>query len=942
MARWFRRPILVPERVQTSPVDCGPVALHTLLTGHGISLSYGRLRELCQTDLDGTSIDTMEDIARTFGLPVEQAVVPIDHLLREPTRSFPSIVVTRQASGASHFVVLWSRRGDWLQIMDPATGRRWVRARRFLDTVYPFTMVVEPSDWRSEWAETDEFLLCLRERLDELGVPGERSIRWIDASLGAESWTPLAALDAAIRMAAGLVGPGRLSRGSEAAELIEGYWEGSRGPGERGDAGERFRDSDVGIRAARDGTQAVLTVPPAFWPVFPEPHGLRIRGAVLLRLESESEHIAFASPTDFVATSTSPSSPAPDDTGAPTLVQSLRETAQSPLRHLARELRREGAFVYVCVVFASFGAAVTVLVEALLFRGLLGAGEVLGPNQRFGLVGVVGIVLVVGLLFEVPLQHGLAAIGRHLEGRVRVLLQQKIPRLHDRYFRSRPTSDMAERSHSIRLLRELPVLTGQLFRTLLRFVLTTLGLIWLDPARTPLILAVFLLSLLVPLFGRRALSESELRVRNHLGALGRFYLDALLGIVPIRLHGAEESVRSEHESLLTEWLRAGLSFHRAAVWTKSAQMILAFVLVFALVSIHAASHAEIGLSLLFVYWAVSLPALGEEAAQVFIEYPIHRNILLRVLEPLGAPEEVGLQDEVAPRTHSSPVAIRMERVSAGAGGHDVLNEIDLDIAPGEHVAIVGRSGSGKSTLVGLLLGFFQPSEGRVLVDGRSLVGPSLAALRGKTAWVDPSVQLWNRSVLENLRYGNGDVADADLEATFHTARLDALLEQLPEGSATRLGESGSLVSGGEGQRVRLGRALLRSGVGLVLLDEAFRGLPSDVRHELLGSVRSHWSTATLLHVTHDLDDLDSFDKLIVLDEGRVVFVGPPRFAVECPEFVTLRSGHRELRRFLERESGWQRWHIEAGRLLTRVPTGPERGRRGVRGPLFGREPGGSA
>ncbi len=118
--------LLAPEVVQTSAMDCGPASLKALLEGFGISVSYGRLREACQTDVDGTSIDTLEEAAVQLGLDAEQVMIPVDHLLISEAEALPALVVTRQPNGVTHFVVAWKRLGRFIQLMDPATGRRWV------------------------------------------------------------------------------------------------------------------------------------------------------------------------------------------------------------------------------------------------------------------------------------------------------------------------------------------------------------------------------------------------------------------------------------------------------------------------------------------------------------------------------------------------------------------------------------------------------------------------------------------------------------------------------------------------------------------------------------------------------------------------------------------------------------------------------------------------
>ena len=120
-------------------MDCGPAALKCLLEGFGVPVSYGRLREACQTSVDGTSIDTLEDVARLLGLDAEQIMVPVEHVTAPPPSVLPAIAVVRQPSGMTHFVVLWRRVGPYVQVMDPARGRRWVRV-----AVLPATCIGTP------------------------------------------------------------------------------------------------------------------------------------------------------------------------------------------------------------------------------------------------------------------------------------------------------------------------------------------------------------------------------------------------------------------------------------------------------------------------------------------------------------------------------------------------------------------------------------------------------------------------------------------------------------------------------------------------------------------------------------------------------------------------------------------------------------------------------
>ena len=116
-----KRRYFIPEIIQTSMMDCGPASLKALLEGYGIAINYGRLRESCQTDVDGTSIDTIEDIACDLGLDAIQLIVPADHLLLTQTDALPALVVIRLPNGLTHFVVAWRTVGQFVQVMDPST-----------------------------------------------------------------------------------------------------------------------------------------------------------------------------------------------------------------------------------------------------------------------------------------------------------------------------------------------------------------------------------------------------------------------------------------------------------------------------------------------------------------------------------------------------------------------------------------------------------------------------------------------------------------------------------------------------------------------------------------------------------------------------------------------------------------------------------------------------
>jgi ATP-binding cassette subfamily B protein len=470
---------------------------------------------------------------------------------------------------------------------------------------------------------------------------------------------------------------------------------------------------------------------------------------------------------------------------------------------------------------------------------------------------------------------------------------------------------MAERQHSLHHIRKVPRLGRQVLREGVELLLTTGAILWLAPSTAPIAFAALVLSIAIPFLGQPFLFERDSRVRSHLGGLSRFYLDSLLGLVPLRVHRAEGALRFEHEALLASWGRARRGLQRAVVSLEAVQFASGYGLIVLLVFSYLRGGGDPASVLLLAYWALNLPVLGLQLVRLLSRYPEPRNIFLRIAEPLRAPEELDTAPAsgVSAETRSvAGAAIRLEKVSVRAAGHRLLEAIDLEIEPGSHVAVVGPSGAGKTTLFGLLLGFHFPEKGRVLVDGSVLAGLRLADMRSRIAWVDPAVQLWNRTLEENLRYGNEETGD--LSAA--TAVLGPL--SLPLDST--LGEGGALVSGGEGQRVRLGRAFLRKGVRLALLDEPFRGLDRETREDLLRRARAHWKEATLLAITHDVSECEGFDRVLVLEKGRLVEDGAPSELLdrEGSRYRRLLDVEKELSR-LWSDGSWRSFRLENGRLV---------------------------
>ncbi|HEX7840132.1 MAG TPA: ABC transporter ATP-binding protein, partial [Kofleriaceae bacterium] len=762
------------------------------------------------------------------------------------------------------------------------------------------------------------FLAALDARLAAIEIARPDRERLCAAALADPGWHALAALDAATRMTTAMVTSGAIEPGALCLTLIARQVE-RRADGVYPLLAGEYRS--VWRAPVQDGNQAE------------NEELLRVRGVVLVRARGCRADAAIPAPALDVLSAPEPAGPpAPPADGEPPaasvmpaeLAAALTEKSVRPWRTLLGMLVADGLATPAVLALVLVVSAALVTANAVLLRGILEVGQQLGlPSQRAAAMATLLGFLALGMLVELPLVGGALRLGRTLDLRLRMAFLAKIPRLDDRYFRSRLLSDMAERGHSLHQVRAVPVLGVRLLAASAQLLLTLIGIAWLSPASAPLAVIAVVVCIGMPLAFQPVMAERDLRVRSHAGALGRFYLDALLGLLPIRVHGARPAMQRQQEALLVEWARAGMRFYSAATLVDGALGVCGLGMAVLMVW-SVSSHPTSGL-LLLVYWALSLPALGQDIALSARQYPTLRNIVLRLLEPLGTPEPIEpATAEVAPEAAGAGeraggahgVTIRMAGVSVEAGGHTVLDDIDLTMVPGEHVAIVGSSGAGKSSLVGLLLGWYRPAAGSVLVDGRPLVGDWLNELRRQTAWVDPAVALWNRSFLDNLRYGAEHDGELPLGEILSSARLREVLEHLPDGLATELGEGGALVSGGEGQRTRVGRALARKHARLVVLDEPFRGLDLSTRRELMATVRRWWHGATLLWVTHDIAETESFGRVLVIDSGRIVEDGAPAELAARPgsRYAQLVTGDREMHEVEWSGARWRRVWIERGRI----------------------------
>jgi ATP-binding cassette subfamily B protein/subfamily B ATP-binding cassette protein MsbA len=203
----------------------------------------------------------------------------------------------------------------------------------------------------------------------------------------------------------------------------------------------------------------------------------------------------------------------------------------------------------------------------------------------------------------------------------------------------------------------------------------------------------------------------------------------------------------------------------------------------------------------------------------------------------------------------------------------ILREVTLDVRAGETIAIVGPNGCGKTTLLQLLPRFYDPDTGRIAIEGTDIRNVRLRDLRARLGLVSQEILLLNDTVANNIRYGEPDATQAQIEAAARKAHAHAFItEKLPEGYQTLVGPGGSRLSGGQRQRVALARAILRN-PEILLLDEATSQIDVESEQLIFEVLRDFSRGRTTLMVTHRVSMISIADRVVVMDHGQIVDVG---------------------------------------------------------------------
>jgi ATP-binding cassette subfamily B protein len=268
--------------------------------------------------------------------------------------------------------------------------------------------------------------------------------------------------------------------------------------------------------------------------------------------------------------------------------------------------------------------------------------------------------------------------------------------------------------------------------------------------------------------------------------------------------------------------------------------------------------------------------------------------LAEAVQVLGLPHEMQDAADAQPlQVRGGAIEFRNVRFSYPSGQR-VLTDFMLDVPAGQKVGLVGRSGAGKSTIIALLQRLYDPGAGDVLIDGQNIAHVTQESLRGSIAVVQQDISLFHRSLLENLRYGRPEATNEEVYRAVEAARCTEFISRLPEGFDTLVGARGMKLSGGQRQRLAIARAFLMD-APIVLLDEATSSLDTESEQSIQEALSRLLKGRTVIAIAHRLSTLDLFDRIVVLDRGRIVEDGAPRRLLQTKGGVYSRMYGRQLR-----------------------------------------------
>ncbi|MGQ0766359.1 MAG: ABC transporter ATP-binding protein [Gemmatimonadota bacterium] len=532
----------------------------------------------------------------------------------------------------------------------------------------------------------------------------------------------------------------------------------------------------------------------------------------------------------------------------------------------------------VLVLVLSLISTGLALVVPFLSRELVDRA-LLGGNMRALLWIVAGFLAITAATFVLNVASGLryTRVSAEILFDMRLALFEHLQRLSPRFYARMPLGQIASRINSD--IGEIQRVAAEVALSWVGQVVFLIGSVAILLILDPILFAVSLLVLPPALWAlvgyRKRLEVAVAETRDRSARVGSFLIESLLGMKVLVSLNAQGRAVTEFRGHNRNFVEAMMKMRRLTYLSGGLPGLLLAIGSAAILLIggYRVVEGAITMGTLVAFLAYQMRLLGpvQGLMGLYTSVASARVSLRRVREILDTVPEVTDPDNVGATdlTGRTRGAVRLESVRFTFDrGAPVLAGVTLEIAPGEHVALVGASGEGKSTIADLLARHFDPDEGRILLDGRDLKSMPLAQVRRSIVVVDQDAFVFHASLAENLRYARPSATDADLRDVIEASGLAGFVSTLPEGMQTLVGERGRALSTGERQRLAIARAMLADPAVLVL-DEATAGLDPATEGQVLAGYERLMNGRTTLVITHRLEMARRIGRVVVLAEGRV-------------------------------------------------------------------------
>ena len=529
------------------------------------------------------------------------------------------------------------------------------------------------------------------------------------------------------------------------------------------------------------------------------------------------------------------------------------------------------------VVAATATLIVPVAVRRVIDRGFT-AENVTLINQYFAVMLAVVAMLAAGSAVRM---YYVSWLGERVVADLRKALFSHLLALSPGFYESQRSGEVVSRltADTTQIKSAFSITASILLRNLVMLIGAIAMMIATSPRLAGLsLLAIPLVVLPLAIYGRRVRALSR-RAQDTLAASAAFAQERLQAMATVQANVQETASRAVFADA------TDVAFGVAAKRTLARAFMTAAIIFVASGSIvgllwygaHEVLSGDLTggtLSQFVIYAVLAASSLGQlsevwgeiqsaaGAAERITELLEERPVIAAPANPLALPArplgEVAF-DGVTFHYPTRPDASALENVS-------------FTVRPGETVAIVGPSGAGKSTIFALIERFFDPQSGTVKVDRTNVREADPLAVRGRVAVVPQETMIFSGTVMDNIRFGKPEASEADAKAAAQAARVDEFAERLPKGYDTEVGERGVTLSGGQRQRIAIARAILRD-APILLLDEATSALDAESEHFIQEAIEKLTANRTTLVIAHRLATVRNADRILVLDEGKLVAEG---------------------------------------------------------------------